>query len=527
MFPRPSRGSGAPGRALQPALPRWAPSGPTGTPSAPRVLRAKAECVQMAALRARPSGLTENPGHLVAIRAGLLWRVQMAGLPRPSRGGPGSGPPILQDPPSPMGPGPGVSGGSAEASLAAPGGQVPRVGPSRPPACPAPMGPGTGVRRARGGLPGGQGPRVGPFHPPACPAPVGFPGSPGGQGPRVGPSQPALPRWAPDGPTGTPSAPRAKAECVQMATLRAQPSGLTENPPRWFAMARPDGRAAAEVLMRAHLLPRAQPGLQEVVCVLADGPLRHSVRTNSQERPKSSSGLLGTGYAGPPRGPVVQGFSTGRPVPGWRGRLLAPSSDGSLLRTWLPREQTAAPGPASTVHRSIGHTWSVWGWTAWPASAVVSSKELPTPPGTVRLAGLPFLGRPFLAERRPSSPAACALPAVRPEWKGVGWRQVLGSRPYGGPGTQVPSPASSFTQRIFPSSSERPFRGVSPPVPAGRHPLRPPLRLRLGPAVSLPRRWLVPAGSCATALSSTLRWGAKDGPRRACGYSPQQVRLPG
>ncbi|KAJ1166709.1 hypothetical protein NDU88_007106 [Pleurodeles waltl] len=100
-IPRPSRGSGAPGRALpssslpcpapmgpgsggpsQPALPRWAPAGPTGTPPAPR---AKAECVQMAALRARPSGLTDNPGHLVALRADLLWRVQMAGLPRKSR----------------------------------------------------------------------------------------------------------------------------------------------------------------------------------------------------------------------------------------------------------------------------------------------------------------------------------------------------------------------------------------------------------------------------------------------------------
>ncbi|KAJ1191433.1 hypothetical protein NDU88_000749 [Pleurodeles waltl] len=139
----------------------------------------------------------------------------------------------------------------------------------------------------------------------------------------------------------------------------------------------------------------------------------------------------------------------------------------------------------------------------------------------------PFLGRPFPAERRPSSPPACALPAVRPKWKGVGWRQVPGSRHHGGPGTRVPSPASSSTQRIFPSSSERPFRGVSPPVPAGRHPLRPLLRLRLGPAASLPRRWPVPAGSCATALSSPLRWGAKDGPRRARGYSPQQVRLPG
>ncbi|KAJ1149035.1 hypothetical protein NDU88_001856 [Pleurodeles waltl] len=79
------RGPGSGPPILQPALPRWAPAGPTGTPSAPRAPRAKAECVQMAALRARPSGLTENPGHLVTLRAGLLWRVQMAGLPRKSR----------------------------------------------------------------------------------------------------------------------------------------------------------------------------------------------------------------------------------------------------------------------------------------------------------------------------------------------------------------------------------------------------------------------------------------------------------
>ncbi|KAJ1194837.1 hypothetical protein NDU88_004122 [Pleurodeles waltl] len=78
-------GQGPWGGPSQPALPRWAPAGPPGTPSAPWAPRAKAECVQMATLRARPSGLTENPGHLVALRAGLLWRVQMAGLPRKSR----------------------------------------------------------------------------------------------------------------------------------------------------------------------------------------------------------------------------------------------------------------------------------------------------------------------------------------------------------------------------------------------------------------------------------------------------------
>ncbi|KAJ1209431.1 hypothetical protein NDU88_004809 [Pleurodeles waltl] len=91
--------------------------------------------------------------------------------------------------------------------------------------------------------------------------------------------------------------------------------------------------------------------------------------------------------------------------------------------------------------------------------------------------------------------------------------------PHGGPGTRVPSPASSSTQRIFPSSSERPFRGASPPVPAGRHPLRPPLRLRLGPAASTPRRRPVPAGSRATAPSRAVRDGHAATPLSRCGYS--------
>ncbi|KAJ1116534.1 hypothetical protein NDU88_004744 [Pleurodeles waltl] len=358
------RGQGPRGGPSQPALPRWAPAGPPGTPSAPR---AKAECVQMAALRARPSGLTEKPGHLVALRAGLLWRVQMAGLPRPSwgSGAPGRALPSSRLP-CPDGPRPGclgrlprplrgsgapgralqpalprwaparVSGGPGEASPADPGLSGPGLGP---PSLPCPDGPRPvpqGPRRLlelkqsasrwppsepghlaslrnRGiwspsalvcygasrwpgcpGRPGGQGPRVGPSHPPGCPAPprwaparVGClgrlprplrgsgapgralpssrlpfpdgprPGCPAGprrpprplrvvRGPGLGP--PACPspmgpgpgvRWAPAGPPGTPSAPRApraKAECVQMAALLARPSGLTENPGHLVAL---------------------------------------------------------------------------------------------------------------------------------------------------------------------------------------------------------------------------------------------------------------------------------------------------
>ncbi|KAJ1167630.1 hypothetical protein NDU88_008019 [Pleurodeles waltl] len=178
-LPRPSRGSGAPGRAL----PRRAPA--SGAPG-------------WALPRWAPSRVSGEASQAV-----------------PGVRGPGSGP-------APMGPGPGVRG---------------------PGSGPAPMGPLPGVRGGFPGRPGGQGPRVGPSPPPACPAPMG-PGS-------GGPSQPALPRRAPAGPTGTPPAPRAKAECVQMAALRARPSGLTENPGHLVAL-------RADLLWRVQMagLPR-------------------------------------------------------------------------------------------------------------------------------------------------------------------------------------------------------------------------------------------------------------------------------
>ncbi|KAJ1162052.1 hypothetical protein NDU88_002531 [Pleurodeles waltl] len=389
--------------------------------------------------------------------------------------------------------------------------------------------------RAAPEVPGGvRGPGSGPPILQPFPARVsGGPGEaspavPGVRGPGSGP--PSLP--CPDGPRPVPQGPRRLRGLLELkqSASRWPPSPAiwphrepraSGRPPCWFAMARPDGRAAADVPMRAHLLPHAHPGLQEVGCVLADGPLHHSVRTNSQEGPISSSGLLGTGYAGPPRGPVVQGFSTGRPGPGWpgwRGRLLAPSSDGSLLRTWLPREQTAAPGPASTVHRSIGHTWSVWGWTAWPASAVVSSTALPTPPGTVRLGGLPFLGRPFPAERRPSSPAACALQAVRPELKGVGWCQVPGSRP---PAVRAPEcrrlpppPPSAFSPAARNDRSVgRPRRSRPTGTPAS-------------PAQAAPRPGRLHPAEAAGARRFPCDRPVQDSPRRARGYSPQQGASP-
>ncbi|KAJ1176087.1 hypothetical protein NDU88_001370 [Pleurodeles waltl] len=174
-LPRPSRGSGAPGRAL----PRWAPS------------RVSGEASQAV----------------------------------PGVRGPGSGPPILQAALPRRAPAR-VSGGPGESSPAVPGGQGPRPGcpgdtsPALPGvrgpgSGPAPMGPFPGVRGGFPGRPGGQGPRVGPCPEgprPRCPGPrVGpcpdgpRPGCPGRlPRPSRGSGAPgrALPRWAPSWVSG-------------------------------------------------------------------------------------------------------------------------------------------------------------------------------------------------------------------------------------------------------------------------------------------------------------------------------------
>ncbi|KAJ1189464.1 hypothetical protein NDU88_006209 [Pleurodeles waltl] len=252
MGPGPGVRGGFPGRpggqgpgSGPPSLP--CPDGPRPVPQGPRRLRGLRGLLELKQSASRwPHREAGASGHLPRWFA-MARPDGRAAREVPGVRGPGSGPPLPSSRlPCPMGPGPGVRQAwvSGEASPAT---QGPRVGSSHPPGCPSPMGPSPGVRGARGGLPcrpGGQGPRVGPSHPPACPAPVGpgpgvrggFPSRPGGQGPRVGPSQPALPRWAPAGSTGTPSAPRAKAECVQMAALRARPSGLTEKPRHLVAL---------------------------------------------------------------------------------------------------------------------------------------------------------------------------------------------------------------------------------------------------------------------------------------------------
>ncbi|KAJ1215585.1 hypothetical protein NDU88_003193 [Pleurodeles waltl] len=136
--------------------------------------------------------------------------------------------------------------------------------------------------------------------------------------------------------------------------------------------------------------------------------------------------------------------------------------------------------------------------------------------------------RPFLAERRPSSPPVCA-PSSGPTR--VKWGRVAP-----GPGKPPPPRRSGHPSAVaclfHPAHFPQQVRTTVPwGVPAGpgwQAPLRPMLRLHFGPAVSLPRRQPVPAGSRATALSSPsggVRRTVRD--RHAATPSPQQVRLPG
>ncbi|KAJ1194849.1 hypothetical protein NDU88_004134 [Pleurodeles waltl] len=168
-----------PGRALQPALPRWAPARVSGEAS-PAVLGVRGPgsgppaCPSPMGPRVGPSSLPFPGGS----QPGCPGR-----LPQPSRGSgaPGRALPSSRlpfpDGPRPWCPsGPGVWGGFPGRS----GAQGPRVGPSHPPGCRSPMGPGPGVRRARVS---GE----------ASPAALGLRGP--GSGPPI--LQAALPRWAP------------------------------------------------------------------------------------------------------------------------------------------------------------------------------------------------------------------------------------------------------------------------------------------------------------------------------------------
>ncbi|KAJ1174506.1 hypothetical protein NDU88_006327 [Pleurodeles waltl] len=509
MLPRPSRGSGAPGRAL----PRRAPSRVSGEAS-----------------QAVPG--VRGPGSGPAPKG-----------PGPGVRGPGSGP-------APMGPVPGGFPGRR-------GGQGPRVGPCpdgpRPrcpgprvgpcPDGPRPWCPGRLPRPSRGsGAPGRALPRWAPAQVSGAPgralprwAPSRVSGEasqavPGVRGPGSGPPllQPALPRWAPgragppslpcpDGPRPVPRGPRRLRE------LRQSASRWPPSEPGHLASPRTRGiwSPSALICYGASRWPGC-PGSPDEGSFAPSCPARApGGRVRSRRRSPPSPGA----HQLPGRAQIFLRITRDRVrrTPSWSGgpvvldrapraRVARPPPRTLVRRVSPPKlaAQRADCRPGSSQHRTpidwahlvrLGMDCLASLGCCFKQRASNPARDRPTRGPAVSRKALP--GRAKAKQpgslRPPSGPTRVERGRVAP---GPG-----NPPPHGGPGTRVPSPASSSTQRIFPSSSERPFRGASPPVPAGRHPLRPPLRLRLGPAASTPRRRPVPAGSRATALSRAVRDG--------------------
>ncbi|KAJ1183961.1 hypothetical protein NDU88_000771 [Pleurodeles waltl] len=440
-----------------------------------------------------------------------------------------------------MGPVPGVRGGFP----GRPGGQGPRVGPCPDgprPRCPGPRvgpfpdGPPPGCpgrlpRPSRGsGAPGRALPRRAPAQVSGAPgralprwAPSRVSGEasqavPGVRGPGSGPPllQPALPRWAPgragppslpcpDGPRPVPRGPRRLRE------LRQSASRWPPSEPGHLASPRTRGiwSPSALICYGASRWPGC-PGSPDEGSFAPSCPARApGGRVRSRRRSPPSPGA----HQLPGRAQIFLRITRDRVrrTPSWSG--------GPVVLDRAPRARVARPPPRTLVRRVSPPKLA-----AQRADCRPGSSQHRTP---IDWAHLVRLGMDCLAslgccfKQRASNPARdrpTRGPAVsRKALPGRGKAKQPGSLrppsgptrvergrvapgpgnppPHGGPGTRVPSPASSSTQRIFPSSSERPFRGASPPVPAGRHPLRPPLRLRLGPAASTPRRRPVPAGS--------------------------------
>ncbi|KAJ1165211.1 hypothetical protein NDU88_005639 [Pleurodeles waltl] len=292
----------------------------------------------------------------------------------------------------------------------------------------------------------------------------------------------------PAGPTGTLSAPRAKAECVQMAALRARPSGLIENPgasgrpPRWFAIARPDGRAAAEVPMRAHLLPHAQPGLQEV---------------GVRRTPSWSSG------------PGV----LDRPPPRTLVRWVSPPNLAA---------QRADCRPGSSQHRTpIDWAHLVRLGMDCLASLGCCFKQRASNPARDRPTRGPAVPRKALPGRAKAKQPGSLRPPSGPT-------RVERGRVAPGPGKPPPLAVRAPECRRPPppppsafSPAARNDRSVGRPCrsrPAGTH---------ASPAQAAPRPGRLHPAEAAGARRFPCDRPVQDGPRRARGYSPQQVRLPG
>ncbi|KAJ1093657.1 hypothetical protein NDU88_006755 [Pleurodeles waltl] len=557
-LPRPSRGSGAPGRAL----PRWAPSRVSGEASQ-----------DVPGVRGPGSGgpshppgcpSPKGPGPGVRRARGVLpGRPGGSGAPARVSGGCFPGPPGGQGPrvgPCPDGPPPGCPGRLPRPSRGsgAPGRALPRWAPSRvsgeasqavagvrgpgpgvrgPGSGPAPMGPVPGVRGGFPGRPGGQGPRVGPCPegprprcpgprvgpcpdgpPPGCPGRLPRPsrgsGAPGRalpssslpcpDGPRVGRAgPPSLP--CPDGPRPVPRGPRRLRE------LRQSASRWPPSEPGHLASPRTRGiwSPSALICYGASRWPGC-PGSPDEGSFAPSCPARApGGRVRSRRRSPPSPGA----HQLPGRAQIFLRITRDRVrrTPSWSGgpvvldrapraRVARPPPRTLVRRVSPPKlaAQRADCRPGSSQHRTpidwahlvrLGMDCLASLGCCFKQRASNPARDRPTRGPAVSRKALP--GRAKAKQpgslRPPSGPTRVERGRVAP---GPG-----NPPPHGGPGTRVPSPASSSTQRIFPSSSERPFRGASPPVPAGRHPLRPPLRLRLGPAAYTPRRRPVPAGS--------------------------------
>ncbi|KAJ1128714.1 hypothetical protein NDU88_007089 [Pleurodeles waltl] len=551
-LPRLSRGSGAPGRAL----PRWAPSrvsgeasqavpGVRGPGSGPPILQA-------ALPRRAPARVSGGPGESSpAVPGGQGPRPGCPGDASPALPGvrgPGSGP-------APMGPLPGVRGGFP----GRPGGQGPGSGPAPkgpgpgvrgPGSVPAPMGPVPGVRGGFPGRPGGQGPRVGPCPdgprprcpgprvgpcpdgpPPGCPGRLPRPSRGSGAPGRALPSSslpcPAPPRWAPgragppslpcpDGPRPVPQGPRRLREPRQSASRwpPSEPGHLAS--PRTRGIWSP----SALICYGASRWPGCPESPDEGSFAPSCPARAPGGRVRSRRRSPPSLGA----HQLPGRAQIFLRITRDRVrrTPSWSG--------GPVVLDRAPRARVARPPPRTLVR------WvSPPNLAAQRADCRPGSSQHRTPidwahlvrlgmdclaPGTVRLAGPPFLGRPFPAERRPSSPAACALPAVRPEWREVGWRQVPGSRPPRRSG----HPSAVARLLLHPAHFPQQLgTTVLWGVPAGPGRQAPPA----SPAQAAPRPGRLHPAEAAGARRFPCDRPAQGGPRQARGYSPQQVRLPG
>ncbi|KAJ1167000.1 hypothetical protein NDU88_007393 [Pleurodeles waltl] len=309
------------------------------------------------------------PGEPLRPRGSAIWWRQQLGW-EPLSWAMSSGPPCGKAPGS----------RSQEASPAWQCSETPSWAPTKPcdghslpPACRTLRGPGQRVQQARGGFPCQfwvQGPWLGPHRAQGWVLPSSSLAYPEGPGPG---SLPGLVEASPSGSSsGAPAGPQAKALAgpgvgAPILVFVLWPEGRAPGEPLrphgsaiWWHQqlgssgcapcvptARPDGQAAPHLLMSAHSLPQAQPGLHEVGCVLADGPHRPSVCTRKGVAFFwiTRDGVLRTPLRSSGSG-TRHRKGLGWPVMGAQVcDHLAALSDGSLLQAWLPTEQTDVPEP--------------------------------------------------------------------------------------------------------------------------------------------------------------------------------------